>query len=254
MLDQQTAYLYGTTGTSTSGTIYRMLVGDNSVTVIYNPSMQIGEYVGYHPQGVALDSDSTIYGTAFDGEFAGTIFRIKPDGSGKILHAFGGTDGLYPLGPPVLSPGGALYGTTWEGGKPDDCPQSPGCGTVWKKLPNSREKLLHSFAFFTHQRDGQTPLSPLVRDPLTGTLYGTTYNGGTGTACGGFGGSCGTIFSIDEQGKYEVLWQMPKNGPAAPSGQLVFHAGALYGTSYDGGKSCPDQHYIGCGTVWKLTP
>jgi hypothetical protein len=37
-------------------------------------------------------------------------------------------------------------------------------------------------------------------------------------------------------------------------GQLVFHDGALYGTSYDGGKPCPDQQYIGCGTVWKLTP
>jgi uncharacterized repeat protein (TIGR03803 family) len=231
-----------------------MQLGDSSLAVIYNPDMKIGEYVGYHPQGVAVDTDGTLYGTAFDGEFAGTIFRIGPDGNGKILHRFGGEDGLYPLGPPVLSAGGALYGTTWEGGKAGDCPQSPGCGTVWKKLPNSKEKLLHSFAFFTHPHDGQTPLSPLVLDPLTGTLYGTTYNGGTGTVCGGFGGSCGTIYSVDSGGgPYQVLWEFPKGGPAAPQGQLVFHDGALYGTTYDGGKQCPDGHYIGCGTVWKLT-
>jgi hypothetical protein len=254
VINEPSGYLYGTTGTSTSGTIYRMLLGDSSVTVIYNPAVPIGEYVGYHPQGVALESDGTIYGTAFDGEFAGTIFRIKPDGTGKILHSFSGPDGLYPLGPPVLAPSGALYGTTWEGGKPEDCPQSPGCGTVWKKLPNSKAKVLHSFSFFTHPHDGQTPLSPLVLDSVTGTLYGTTYNGGTGTVCGGVGGSCGTIFSVDTQGKYNVLWQMPKGGPAAPVGQLAFHDGALYGASYDGGKSCSDQHYLGCGTVWKLTP
>jgi uncharacterized repeat protein (TIGR03803 family) len=255
IIDGQTAYLYGTTSSSTSSTIYRMLLGDSSLTVIYNAEHHTGGYVGYHPQGVAIGSDGTIYGTAFDGEFAGTIFRIDPDGNGTILHSFGGPDGLYPLGPPVLSPGGALYGTTWEGGKAGDCPQSPGCGTVWKKLPSSKEKLLHSFAFYTHPRDGQTPLSPLALDPLTGTLYGTTYNGGTGTVCGGNGGSCGTIYSVDsEGGHYQVLWEFPKGGPAAPQGQLVFHDGALYGTSYDGGKACPDQHYIGCGTIWKLTP
>jgi uncharacterized repeat protein (TIGR03803 family) len=254
-IDGQTAYLYGTTSSSTSSTIYRMLLGDNSFAVIYNAEMKIGEYVGYHPQGVAVDADGTLYGTAFDGEFAGTIFRIDTDRNGKILHRFGGADGLYPLGPPVLSPGGALYGTTWEGGKAGDCPESPGCGTVWKKLPGSNEKLLHSFAFYTHPRDGQTPLSTPVLDALTGTLYGTTYNGGTGTVCGGNGGSCGTIYSVDsEGGHYQVLWEFPKGGPAAPQGQLVFHDGALYGTTYDGGKACPDQHYIGCGTVWKLTP
>jgi hypothetical protein len=254
VIDSQTAYLYGTTSSSTSSTIYRMLLGDNSFSVLYNAEMKIGEYVGYHPQGVALAGDGTIYGTAADGEFAGTIFRIDLDGVGKILHRFGGPDGLYPLGPPLLS-AEALYGTTWEGGAPGDCPGGPGCGTVWRMLPSGREKVLHSFAFFRHPRDGQTPLSPLVLDPLTGTLYGTTYNGGTGTVCGGNGGSCGTIYSVDRQGgHYQVLWEFPHGGPAAPEGQLVFHDGALYGTSYDGGKPCSDQHYLGCGTVWKLTP
>jgi hypothetical protein len=97
-------------------------------------------------------------------------------------------------------------------------------------------------------------MSPLVLDQISLTLYGTTYAGGTGTTCGGFGGSCGTVFEIDSSGNYQVLWNFPKGGPANPQGNLVFYNGALYGTSYDGGKPCPDQHNIGCGTVWKLTP
>ena len=98
------------------------------------------------------------------------------------------------------------------------------------------------------------PLSPLVEDPATGTVYGTTYYGGTGTRCGGVNGGCGTIFSVDIHDTYQVLWDFPNGGAASPQGNLVFDDGALYGTSNDGGKSCPDQHYIGCGTVWKLTP
>ena len=141
------------------------------------------------------------------------------------------------------------------GGNPKACPNSPGCGTIWRKPLSSREKVLHSMSFYAHPRDGQSPISPLVLDPATGTLYGTTYYGGTGTICGGFNGSCGTIFSIDTLGdNYQVLWEFPKGGPANPSGQLVFHEGALYGVSYDGGQTCSDKHYIGCGTVWKLTP
>ena len=87
------------------------------------------------------------------------------------------------------------------------------------------------------------------------TLYGTTFYGGTGTSCGGYNGSCGTIFSVDTSGdNYQVLWEFPRGGAASPQGQLAFHGGALYGSSYDGGTSCPDRNYIGCGTVWKLTP
>jgi uncharacterized repeat protein (TIGR03803 family) len=125
---------------------------------------------------------------------------------------------------------------------------------IWKKPPSFKQKVMHSFRFSTQNKDGQDPISPLVLDEQTGTLYGTTSAGGRGTRCGGAGGSGGTVFRIDDDGNYEVLWEFPKGGPANPQGQLVFHHGALYGTSYDGGQPCPGQHYIGCGTVWKLTP
>jgi uncharacterized repeat protein (TIGR03803 family) len=253
--DSSTLQLYGTTGSigGSGGTIYRITLPGDHLTVIYNPAQKIGDFVGYHPQGVVVDADS-IYGTAFDGAYSGTLFRIAANGTGKVLHGFSGPDGAGPQAPPILAPDGTLYGTASEGGNPNDCPNSPGCGTLWEKPPSSREKTLHSFRFFVRNRDGMDPISPLVLDEQTGTLYGTTYYGGDGTVCGGDGGSCGTVFKVDAQGDYQVVWQFPNGGPANPQGQLVFFDGALYGTSYDGGKACSDQHYIGCGTVWKLTP
>jgi uncharacterized repeat protein (TIGR03803 family) len=247
--------LYGTTGSigGSAGTIYRVSFFTANLEVIYNPAQGKGTFVGYHPQGVVVE-DSTILGTAFDGAYSGTIFGMDVTGVGSVAHGFSGPDGQGPEAPPILAPDGSLYGTTVQGGNPKDCPNSPGCGTVWKLTAGGRFKTLHSFRFFTHPKDGMAPISPLVLDATTGTLYGTTSAGGTGTNCGGTGGSCGTVFEIDSTGNYQVLWEFPKGGPANPQGQLVFYAGDLYGTSYDGGKPCPDQHYIGCGTVWRLTP
>jgi hypothetical protein len=37
-----------------------------------------------------------------------------------------------------------------------------------------------------------------------------------------------------------VLWEFPKGGVASSNGHLVLDGSALYGVSYDGGKSCPD--------------
>jgi len=255
LTDPSSNFLYGTTSSAgCGGIVFRVDRVLLQLQVINNPDKNIGTFVGNHPQGVTIDANGTLFGTAFDGEFAGTVFRMDQFGKGKILHAFGGPEGLYPQAPPILGPDGAMYGTASEGGRPRDCPESPGCGVVWKKPPFSRQKVLHSFRFFTRNQDGMSPVSPLVLDEATGTLYGTTFYGGKGTTCGGVGGSCGTIFKIDDEGNYEVLWNFPRGGPANPQGQLVFHDGALYGTSYDGGKPCPGQHYIGCGTVWKLTP
>jgi uncharacterized repeat protein (TIGR03803 family) len=248
--------LWGTTGSigGSGGTIYRLDPGSGAFTIIYNPAKNIGNFVGFHPQGVTVTGKGVIYGTAFDGEASGTVFTIDSGGIGKVLYDFDGVTGANPIVPPVRGTDGTLYGTTVQGGNPKDCPESPGCGTVWELPPFARLKVLHSFKFFTKRQDGMSLMSPVALDEKTGLVYGTTYNGGTGTVCGGDFGSCGTVFEVDDNRNYKVLWEFPKGGPAAPIGQLVFHDGALYGTSYDGGKACPDQHYLGCGTVWKLTP
>jgi hypothetical protein len=139
--------------------------------ILYDRDIVGGNFLGYHPQGVALDpSFRALYGTAVDdsGSIFGTVFQLTGHGTGRIVHGFSGPDGAFPLEPPTIDASGTIYGTTWEGGNPKDCPSSPGCGTVWKQARHSKAQVLHSFAFFTNPRDGQTPMSPLVRDDTTG--------------------------------------------------------------------------------------
>jgi uncharacterized repeat protein (TIGR03803 family) len=263
------------TANGLAGAVYRAFHTGRG-ELLYAPDFKVGKDVGDHPQGIVVDRSGLVYGTAFDGgaNGIGTVFQLAGVRNNKVLTVFDGAHGANPLAGPILDPSGTLYGTTWRGGNPNACPNSPGCGTVWKRLRNSSAHaviVLHSFAFFTDLKDGemgqigQPAAAPLAREPATGTLYGTTLYGGTGTQCGGSHGDCGTVFRVDADGAYEVLWDFPnqrkapdncsgKACPAAPLGLLALFKGAVYGTSYDGGKPCPDGHYLGCGTVWKLTP
>jgi len=95
---------------------------------------------------------------------------------------------------------------------------------------------------------------PLISD-ANGNLYGLS-NGGIKN-CPGSGG-CGTVFELvrGRNGwERKVLYRFrggSKDG-ALPGGRLVFDKkGNLYGTTgYGGGSSAC---YLGCGTVFELTP
>lgn len=109
----------------------------------------------------------------------------------------------------------------------------------------SKEKVLYSFSGGS---DGGQPLSDLTIDSA-GNLYGTTSQGGTGTACGS--GGCGTVFELkrsQDGWKEQVLYSFAggKDG-AFPAAGLTFDtSGNLYGTTASGGT--------GYGTVFKLAP
>jgi uncharacterized repeat protein (TIGR03803 family) len=113
------------------------------------------------------------------------------------------------------------------------------------------ETVLYSFG--GHKRDGQWPRATLIS--VNGTLYGTTYGGGThhgGLVCGGTDG-CGTVFSITPSGTETVLYRLFAGGPhgAHPWGELINFEGKLYGTTaYGGFNECPSDW--GCGTVFSI--
>jgi uncharacterized repeat protein (TIGR03803 family) len=98
---------------------------------------------------------------------------------------------------------------------------------------------------FTGAADGGRPLAGLIRT-RTGTLYGTTDQGGTG-ACG-----CGVVFSLTPPATAGGAWtQTTLHSFAGPDGsypqaKLILAGAALYGTTSSGGASN--------GTVFRLTP
>jgi uncharacterized repeat protein (TIGR03803 family) len=147
-------------------------------------------------------------------------------------------DGATPQAPLIRDGKGNFYGTTEHGG-------AFGLGAIFELGPGGKEIPLHSFAGV----DGLAPEGSLVRD-ARGNLYGTTFYGGTpeGGSCGH---GCGTVFKLDTQGKFTMLYAFSgKADGGEPSGNLVFdEEGNLYGTAMMSGNASCD-----CGEVFKVDP
>ena len=225
--------LYGTTyfgGAYGAGTVF-MLSRSGRETVLYSFT---GGADGLNPMASLIgDAQGNLYGTTLSGGAygAGTVFRVSPKGSEKVLYSFsGGLDGERPAASLIQDAQGNLYGTTLWGGQYN-------LGTVFVVTPSGAEQVLHSF---TGGWDGGNPFASLVQD-AQGYLYGTTKYGGA------YG--CGTVFIVDLSGGEKVLYSF-KGGTdgAYPYGGLVQDAqGNFYGTTLDGGA-------YGWGTVFMLQP
>jgi uncharacterized repeat protein (TIGR03803 family) len=193
-----------------------------------------GVSAGQMPQG----------GPIADGQGGGP----GPHSAYKVLYSFtGGADGGNPSagggdGPLVRDWQGNLYGTATEGGLIND--NNPyGSGVVFKVDPSGKETVLHAFG---GPPDGGYPLAGLIMD-AEGSLYGTTLFGGTGNS------PAGTVFKIDHNGKYKVLYSFSGPDGSGPSSSLTLDIwGNLYGTTNGGGEFCVP--YGGCGVVFKLDP
>jgi uncharacterized repeat protein (TIGR03803 family) len=187
-----------------------------------------------------------IYGTAYLGGIpepcgggCGVVFKLDSTGKETVLHAFTDrADGGFPIAGLVRDSVGNLYGTTSDGGTTADGVPL-GWGVVFKLAPTGKETVLHTF---TGGADGATPLAGLVRD-VAGNLYGTAYQGGTGTFF-----TNGVVFKLNSTGKETVLHTFNGKDGANPNyGRLVRDsAGNLYGVTESGGAG-------NSGVVFKLT-
>lgn len=136
---------------------------------------------------------------------------------------------------------GRLYGTTAGGGVDGD-------GTVFSVTPGGTEKVLYSFG---KSPDGNYPQAGLL--DARGTLYGTTFKGGSSDACyySTVYFTCGTVFSIKRDGTEKVLHSFSNKDGATPVASLIKVKGTLYGTtSYGGSHFC---HRATCGAVFSIT-
>jgi uncharacterized repeat protein (TIGR03803 family) len=196
---------------------------------------------------IARDKLGNFYGTSITN--SGAIYKISPTGKETTLHQFSGPpDGSYPDGVLVVDKDGAIYGTTLYGGTStfQYCGGS-GCGTLFKLTSSGAYTVLHSFD--APPADGIEPFAGVALGP-NGTLYGTTYYGGTGNS--GNEGN-GTIFEF-ANGSETVLYNFTDGADGGlPGAALLIYSRALYGTTVFGGTGpCFTSFGQGCGTVFKF--
>lgn len=188
---------------------------------------------------LSADRDGNLYGTTLQGGDAdcdcGMAFKLAPDGTLTVLHAFTGADGAYPDSNLVADRAGNLYGTTSAGGT--GC-QGFGCGTIFEITRAGELKTLYAFL---GNENGFTPEGEISRDD-DGNLYGVTVGNDIGAG--------EMIFELTTDGVLHMLYRFKDAaGGREPYGGVVRDAaGNLYGTTYHGGDTfC----YKGCGTVFK---
>lgn len=257
---------YGTTiagGKNNYGTVFKLSPPTArgalwKQDILYSFSGSDGQF----PSGsLLIDAKSRfIYGTTeYTSSSYGAVYELIPPSQAgnpwaeKLLHSFtGGVDGGEPGAGVISDSLGRLYGTTPLGGKQK-------CGVVFRLTPPSKsggewtEEALYNF---TCGSDGTSPESGLIMDNA-GNLYGTTVAGGVNCAPGG----CGTVYELTPPSGGKGIWIESvlyafaggSDGGGPYAGLIFDSAGALYGTTADGGDLTCNSGY-GCGTVFKLRP
>jgi len=252
--------LYGTTSNAgNGGTIFSLTPPSPPATtwtenVLYRFT---GGSDGSAPNGLVMQG-GTLYGTAaYGGTNAcpysigcGTAFELAPrvgDWQFSVLHSFTGGNGDGDSSFAGLTPGpaGSFYGTTTAGGMMNN-------GIVFQLSPPATpgapwtETVLYDFGA---PPDGSAPTGTLIAGP-TGEFYGTTADGGSGSACH-YG--CGTVFEMvphaDNTWTESILYSFqntPRDGYVPTGGVIRAKDGSLFGIALGGS--------FAAGSVFKLTP
>lgn len=245
VLDAQ-GNLYGTTsgggGPEGYGTVFKVDPSGNE-SVLHSFDDPYPSSDGIWPfSGLVADGQGNFFGTTEWGgaKGRGTVYVVDSIGNETVLYSFGttkgnGPDGDAPYGGLVLD-NGYLLGTTYYGGIHNK-------GVAFFIMAYGgypEEDILYFFG-----KGGSYPCATLVLDPVSGDLYGTAWEGGTGAK--------GTVFGLNQYvGSEWVLHNFngKKGDGADPYGGLVLATQPnglpnLYGTTDGGGA-------YGYGTVFTL--
>jgi uncharacterized repeat protein (TIGR03803 family) len=166
------------------GTVFQLTPSGNEWIEKILHNFTSGSDGGYPWAGLVFDQTGNLYGaTSYGGaNNFGTLFELSPEAGGWSFSAvYNFTDG-----PPislVMDAAGNLYGNAM-GGAYD-------CGFVFKLTPSSGGWAFTSLHDFS-SGDGCYPQRNPTVD-ANGNLYGTTSEGGTGSACR-YG--CGVVWEI----------------------------------------------------------
>ncbi len=250
--------LYGTTergGSNDGGAVFALDTAGNE-TVLYSFCSLSNCTDGATPAaGLIQDAAGNLYGTTeLGGAGGGTVFKLDTSGNETVLYSFCSVsncaDGAGPAAGLIQDATGNLYGTTEFGGANDstNC-YHLGCGTVFELDTTGNETVLYSFCSVAHCTDGVWPVASLIQD-AGGSLYGTTWLGGSGVSRSCYDGGCGTLFKLDSTGNETVVYSFCSvanctDGLWPVAGLIQDASGNLYGTTQYGGAN-------DAGTVFEL--
>jgi len=228
---------YGTTG---QGTVFKM-TPEGNLSVIHTFCQLPNCLDGAYPAGLVLGKNGSFYGTTSGGGAygLGTIFKLTPKGTLKVLHDFHNFDGNRPIYNMIEAADGSFYGITQQGG-------SENRGTVFKITSEGIFTSLYNFCSQDNCTDGAWPNGTLTQ-ATDGNFYGTTQSGGDPNCYQG----CGTIFKITPKGVETVLHEF--DDTTGSPGQGLFQAtnGILYG-GVGGGDENSCGEFYSCGTMYSL--
>jgi len=210
--------------------------------------------------GLTFDSAGSLYGTTFEGDaLTGTVYKLIHKSSSWVLSPLylftkGGSGGAIPYSRVILGKDNTLYGTTGFGGSSQNCPG--GCGVVFNLKPTPTPPTTPLTPWietplyrFNGGNDGANPYGGDLLFDQAGNLYGTAYNGGSGSCPGG----CGIVYKLTPSGgswtesMVYVFQQTGGDGQHPWAGVIFDAAGNLYGTTVNGGA-------YGYGAIYELTP
>jgi uncharacterized repeat protein (TIGR03803 family) len=204
---------------------------------------------GLYPCAGLIQQDGTLYGTTLYGgpNGFGTIFALVPPGTGEtdwteyqIYNFMGESDGQYPFDRLIMDKSGAFYGVTRSS---EDGFNRP---TVFQLVCSYGTCTVNTLTFNTK---GIIYNGDLLLDPSTGSIFGTTQNGGPNGTVG-----YGNVFQLAPIGggkyMYYDLYDFTGGSDGdMPNGGLQGYTGDLFGTTQYGGFSSGTN---GGGVVFEL--
>lgn len=226
--------LFGVTlngGPNNFGVIFKINTDGSNYTILNDFSSPTD---GARPNASLYFDGTFLYGTTYTGGAGaggGTIFRLKPDGTGfTTVHSFNGSNpinGTQPQGE-LMFDGIYLYGVTFNGGINTK-------GVLYKIKPDGTDFIkLYDFNG-TNNTNNVAPSEPLLHN---GYLYGCTFLGGTN--------EYGIIYKIGTDGTdFSILHDFDLPTGAGPHCKLTLAGDYLYGTTTSGGL-------MGGGVIFKI--
>jgi len=238
-------------GASGMGCIYRYDLDARAFAVLFSFDAESGK----NPFGAMTLIDNWFYGMTsdyLDPERYGTIFRIRPDGSGyQTLHRFGGGSlGGYPYDSLVFDGATMLYGTTL--GSYSDLSDE---GVVFRyNIGTGQYEVLHDFA--VQRGDGAKPNGNPVLSPDGTELYCLTH----GTQVWGTlddSREPGTLVAMNVDGSdFKVLHTFSGGYEGdVPTRTPLLRGNTVCGVCVTGGAPQTSTHFYwearGYGLMWK---